>query len=120
MISIVFTNSINSMVANLRKYVPSFDITPEMIEGKYRWHSFLSLIFAISRKKNAKDWFTGTIISSTNVGPEHQLELYHIFPKAILKTSGDFKTHETDDIANIAFLSQKANRTILKSKPDDY
>ena len=25
-----------------------------------------------------------------------------------------------DDIANIAFLSQKANRTILKSKPKDY
>ena len=37
-----------------------------------------------------------------------------------MKESGDFKTHEMDDIANIAFLSQKANRTILKSKPEDY
>jgi len=111
---------INSMVANLRRDVPSFDITPEMIEGKYQRHSFLLLIFAITRKKNAKDWFTGTVLSSTNVGPEHKLELHHIFPKAILKKSGDFKTHEMDDIANIAFLSQKANRTILKSKPKDY
>lgn len=112
--------SINSMVANLRRDIPSFDITPEMIEGRYQRHSFLPLIFVISRKKNAKDWFTGTVLSSTNVGPEHQLELHHIFPKAILKESGDFKTHEIDDIANIAFLSQKANRTILKSKPEDY
>ena len=111
---------INSMVANLRRDVPSFDITPEMVEGKYQGHSFLPLIFAITRKKNAKDWFTGTVLSSTNVGPEHKLELHHIFPKAILKKSGDFKTHEMDDIANIAFLSQKANRTILKSKPKDY
>ena len=111
---------INSMVANLRRDVPSFDITPEMIEGKYQRHSFLPLIFAISRKKNAKDWFTGTVLSSTNVGPQHKLELHHIFPKAILKESGDFKTHEMDDIANIAFLSQKANRRILKSKPEDY
>jgi len=37
-----------------------------------------------------------------------------------LKESKDFKTHEMDDIANIGFLSQKANRTILNSKPEDY
>lgn len=113
-------DSINGMVANLKRDVPSFDITPEMVEGKYQRHSFLPLIFAISRRNNAKDWFTGTILSSTNVGPEHQLELHHIFPRAILKESGDIKTHEIDDVANIAFLSQKANRIILKSKPEDY
>jgi len=62
---------INSMVANLRRDIPSFDITPEMIEGKYQQHSFLPLIFVISRKKNAEDWFTGTVLSSTNVGPSH-------------------------------------------------
>ncbi len=111
---------INGMIANLRRDIPSFDVTPEMVEGKYQRHSFLPLIFTISRQKNAKDWFTGTILSSTNVGPEHQLELHHIFPRAILKERGDFKTDEIDDIANIAFLSQKANRTILKSKPEDY
>jgi len=113
-------DAINSIVANLRRDVPGFDITPEMVEGKYQRHSFLPLIFAISRKNNAKDWFTGTVLSSTNVGPEHQLELHHIFPRAILKESGEFKTHEIDDIANIVFLSQKANRTILKSEPGDY
>ena len=37
-----------------------------------------------------------------------------------MKESGNFKTHEMDDIANIAFLSQKANRKILKSNPEDY
>ncbi|GAI07110.1 unnamed protein product, partial [marine sediment metagenome] len=47
-------DSINRMVANLRRDAPSFDITPEMIEGRYQRHSFLPLIFAISRKKNAK------------------------------------------------------------------
>jgi len=111
---------INNMVANLKRDVPGFDITPDMVEGKYQRHSFLPLIFAILRKKNARDWFTGTVLSSTNVGPEHKLELHHIFPRAILKESGNFKTHEMDDIANIAFLSQKANRKILKSNPEDY
>jgi len=113
-------NPIQSLIANLKKDIASFEITTEMIEGKYQRHPFLPLIFAISRNKEAKDWFTGTVLSSTNVGPEHQLELHHIFPRAILKESGDFKTHEIDDIANIVFLSQKANRAILKSNPEDY
>jgi len=111
---------INGLVANLKKDIPSFDITVEMIEGKYQRHPFLPLLFVISRQKDAKDWFTGTVLSSTNVGPEHQLEFHHIFPKAVLKENNDFKVHEIDDIANIAFLSQKANRSILKSKPEDY
>ena len=77
------TTPIDSIVANLKKDVPGFDITPEMIEGKFQRNSFLPLIFAIIRKKGAQDWFTGIVLSSTNVGPEHQLEFHHIFPKAI-------------------------------------
>jgi len=111
---------IGGMVANLKKDIPSFDITPEMVDGKYQRHTFLPLIFVISRQKSAKDWFTGTVLSSTNVGPEHQLELHHIFPKAVLNENNDFKPHEIDDLANISFLSQKANRSILKSKPEEY
>jgi hypothetical protein len=111
---------IGSMVANLKKDIPSFDITAEMVEGKYQRHPFLPLIFAILRQKRAKDWFTGTVLSSTNVGSEHQLDLHHIFPKSVLKENRDFKTDEIDDIANIAFLSRKADRKIWKSKPNEY
>jgi len=114
------SNHLGRMVANLRKEIPRFDVTAEMVEGKYQRHSFLPLIFAICRQKKAKDWFTGTVLSSTNVGPEHQLELHHIFPKALLKANNNFRAQEIDDIANIAFLSKRANRSILKSKPKEY
>jgi hypothetical protein len=109
---------IDALVANLKKEIPSFDITSEMIEGKYERHPFLPLIFIIFREKKAEDWFTGTVLSSTNVGPKHQLQFHHIFPKALLKKS--FPPHDIDDIANIAFLSQEANKKILNSKPEDY
>ena len=91
-----------------------------MIEGKYQRHSFLPLVFVILRRNNASDWFTGTVLSSTNVGPEHQLEIHHIFPRAVLKQAGEYASHEIDDLANIAFLSQKANRIILKSPANEY
>jgi hypothetical protein len=111
---------IGGLVANLKRGVPSFEISPEMVEGRYQRHAFLPVLFAICRQRCAKDWFTGTALSSTNVGPEHQLELHHIFPKAVLKKKRDFKAKEIDDLSNIAFVSRKANRSILKSEPSRY
>lgn len=118
--AIVGPTPLDDMIANLRRGIAGLDITPEMIEGKYQRHSFVPLVFVIFRRNEARDWFTGTVLSSTNVGPEHQLELHHIFPRAVLKQADKYESHEIDDLANIAFLSQKANRTILKSPPNEY
>jgi len=113
-------NPIDILIANLRKDTPTLDITAEMVEGKYQRNPFLPLLFVISRNKGAKDWFTGTVLSSTHVGIDHQLALHHIFPKSLLKETGSFRSHEIDDLANIAFLSRKANTTILNSPPNTY
>lgn len=108
------------MIANLKHDIAGLDITPEMMEGRYQWHPFVTLLFVVMRRHRAKDWFTGTVLSSTNVGPEHQLELHHIFPRSVLKEAGDYEAHDIDDVANIAFLSQRANRAILTSAPEQY
>lgn len=118
--AIAGTSPLNDLIGNLRREVAGFDITSEMLEGKYQRNPFLPLMFIVFRKNQAQDWFTGTVLSSTNVGPDHQLELHHIFPKAVLKQADNYESHEIDDLANIAFLSQKANRTILKSLPNKY
>lgn len=118
--AIAGTTPLEDLMVNIKREVAKLDITPEMIEGKYQRHPFLPLVFIIFRANKARDWFTGTALSATNVGPEHQLELHHVFPRAVLIQSNQFDAHEIDDIANIAFLSQKANRGILKSFPADY
>ncbi len=118
--AIAGTSPLDSLIGNLRREIAGFDITSEMIEGKYQRNPFLPLMFIVFRKNQAQDWFTGTVLSSTNVGPDHQLELHHIFPKSVLKQVNSYESHEIDDLANIAFLSQRANRTILKSSPDKY
>lgn len=118
--AIVGAAPLDDLVANLRREVARLEITPEMIEGKYQRHPFLPLLFVIFRHRKAVDWFTGTVLSATNVGPDHRLELHHIFPRAVLKEADDFEAHEIDDLANIAFLSRKANRSILKSPPNEY
>ena len=108
---------LTGLISNLMRDTPSLEITPEMIEGKYQRHPFMPIVFAMARRRGAKDWFTGTILSSTNVGAEHKLELHHIFPRGVLKETGTYGAYEIDDIANIAFLSQKANRSIQADNP---
>lgn len=113
-------NPVKALITNIKRESATLEITPEMVEGNYQRHPFLPLLFAVVRGKGAKDWFTGTVLSSTHVGGDHQLDLHHIFPKSLLKKSGIFKPHEIDDLANIAFLSRKADVKISNSQPKDY
>jgi len=59
---------LENLMSNLKREIASFDITPEMMEGKYQRHPFVPLVFIVFRNNQARDWFTGTILSSTNVG----------------------------------------------------
>jgi hypothetical protein len=111
---------LEAMLANIKRDVSDLEITPEMVEGKYQRNPILLLMFIVFRHHRARDWFTGTMLSATNVGPDHQLELHHIFPRGVLKDAKRYETAEIDDIGNIAFLTQKANRKILMSMPVDY
>jgi len=111
-------DGLGQLIANLRREVPDFGVTTEMLVGRYQRHSFLPLLFAVFRERSARDWFTGVVLSSTNVGPEHRLEFHHIFPKALLRNR--YTSYEIDDLANIALLSQIAHRPIGKSEPRLY
>src|SRR5690606_114358 len=58
-----------------------------------------ALTYAAARRAGAKDWFTGVSLSKHMVGVEHQIEVHHIFPKALLKREG-VSRHDRDEIAN--------------------
>jgi hypothetical protein len=53
------------------------------------------------------------------VGPDHQIEVHHVFPKALLKADG-VSRHDRDEIANLVFLGAKPNKSISASLPEDY
>lgn len=112
-------NAIDSLIKNCRKDVKDLIVDEEELIETYQRSSFMPVLFAISRKNRSKDWFTGLELSSTNIGPTHQIELHHIHPRSLLKKLG-FATKEHDDLSNIVFLSQKANRTVRNSEPIQY
>ena len=59
------------------------------------------MTYAAAKRKGAKDWFTGVSLSKDMVGSDHQIEVHHIFPKAILKREG-VSRYDRDEIAKIA------------------
>lgn len=110
--------AIFNLIENLKSDISAFNITPEMIKGVYYRSSIRSIMYAVAINSGAKDWFTGTPITN-NIGSESQIEQHHVFPVNLLKKHG-YPSDTIDDIANIAFLSQKANRNISDSDPAFY
>ena len=79
--------------------------------------------YVLARARESRDWFTGIRLYDKAVGKRNGLESHHIFPKAVLRKAG-FDSNEDrkviNELANRAFLTQKANRSIAARSPADY
>lgn len=111
---------VDELLSLLNRDTKEAVVSPDDLGGKYGSSSFLPVVFAIVRSNRAQDWGTGIEISSTSVGPVHQIECHHIFPRAFLRRAGDFTPTQVDDLSNIAFLCKGANDSISDSDPMQY
>jgi hypothetical protein len=106
------------LLDRLRTQVGRLDVTPEELEGRNQRSALFKTMFLAFRAADARDWRSNLVIALSHVGNAHQLQFHHIFPKAVLKSTAT--TRETDDIANLAFISGKANRKISAREPAVY
>ena len=93
------------------------------IAGKGAGTAADKLSYVVARAGDAKDWFSGITLYKKAVGKSNGLEEHHIFPKAVLYKSGYDSNKDrriVNEVANRAFLTQRANRKILASKPAEY
>jgi hypothetical protein len=77
------------------------------------------MTYAVARRRQAKDWFTGITLGTDVVGDDHDIQVHHVFPKALLKQAG-VSRRDRDEIANLAFLAARPNRKISMRPPDAY
>jgi len=106
------------LLDRLRTQVGRLDVTPEELEGRNQRSALFKTMFLAFQAADARDWHSNLVIALSHVGNAHQLQFHHIFPKAVLKSTAT--TRETDDIANLAFISGKANRKISAKEPAIY
>lgn len=109
--SIKETGVLNDLFKNIKDQVGRLFINEDDFIGKERNKKLL--LFVVSKYFGAEDWFKGHKITTSDI-QEH-----HIFPRSLLKKKG-VEISLIDDVANIAFLTEKANKTISNKEPVQY
>jgi hypothetical protein len=108
----------SELVERLRAQVGRLDVAPEELEGRNQRSALFKTMFLAFRQAGARDWRSNLAIALDHSGVHHRLQFHHIFPKAVLKSS--YTTREADDIANLAFIGGKTNRSISDTPPEQY
>ncbi|MEM3389845.1 MAG: DUF262 domain-containing protein [Thermoproteota archaeon] len=109
--SIIKTKKLAELFVNLKNQVGRLRIDKESFKG--RGNDKKLLLYVICREAGAVDWFRGHKITTSDI-QEH-----HIFPRSLLKKK-EIEGSLIDDVANIAFLTEKANKSILNKEPIIY
>lgn len=97
----------------------SLDVQPDDFDDAGWRNPLFPMTYAAARSRRAKDWFTGVSLATDVVGDDHEIQVHHIFPKALLKQLGAAR-RDRDEIANLAFLAAKPNRKIAARPPELY
>jgi hypothetical protein len=93
------------------------EITAASLAGKGSTSPFFLLSYLAARANDARDWWYGSPVALSHDGT-YQVEYHHIHPQARLKAT--YSKAEINDLANLAFISDKANRKISARSPVDY
>ncbi|MPY93363.1 MAG: hypothetical protein GEV08_09935 [Acidimicrobiia bacterium] len=92
-------------------------ITPASLAGKGSTSAYFSLSYLVARKREATDWWYGAPVKLSHDG-SYRVEYHHIHPRARL--TDRYGKAEVNDLANLAFISDKANRKISARSPERY
>lgn len=108
---------VQRLYANLGLVGHRLVVTDAMLAGRGSTSPYFFLSYLCARTAKADDWWHGVPVSATHDG-KFKVEYHHIHPQATIKT--DFSKAEVNDLANLAFVSSKANRKIGARPPRDY
>ena len=95
-------------------------VTPRDLAGRSSNSPYFLLSFLASQAANAHDWWYGSTIALGSGGAQ-KLEYHHIHPQATLTGHPEqYSKAEINDLANLAFISAKANKKISDRSPAAY
>jgi len=107
---------VREMLANLGIIGTRVEVTPRELAGHGSNSPYFLLSFLVCQANGAQDWWSGSNLAGGGEGV-FRLEHHHIHPRATLT---GYPTAEINDLANLAFISAKANNKISDRSPADY
>lgn len=104
---------IRRLIQNIEDRVgPGRRITERELQDELSNSPYMVMAYVLARRNGANDWF-----HAVGIGEGQDIEYHHIFPKALLK---GYSGRVVNQVANLAFLSQRANARIAASLPESY
>ncbi|MGQ0838160.1 GmrSD restriction endonuclease domain-containing protein [Actinokineospora sp.] len=111
---------VRQLLSNLGVIGAGLAVTPQDLVGRSVGSPFFFLSFLTAKEAGARDWWGGIGLSAAAEGSQ-TLEYHHIHPQATLKNhAARYSKAEINDLANLAFISGKANRKISHRSPSHY
>ena len=100
-------------------------VEPRDLERRGANATMYPMTYIVMRANGARDWFNGQPLYAKNVGAVYGLERHHIFPQAVLYSSGYSSANRihkemVNEIGNLAFLTKQANVKISAADPLRY
>jgi len=93
------------------------EISASSLAGKSSTSPYFLLSYLAARRNKAPDWWYGVPVALSHDG-SYSVEYHHIHPRSRLKDL--YTKAEINDLANLAFISDKANRKITNRAPALY
>jgi hypothetical protein len=112
-------NAPKRLVENLRSSRGDLRLQESDFAGSSKGNRFYPLLYMMTRVWHAQDWGTGDELTNHLLGHLSQLQIHHIFPKALLKQHG-YNRKQINAIANFTFLTQETNLEVTKRDPNEY
>lgn len=109
--SIARNKDLHELFHLLKSQVGRFLVDEERFMGRSRNSKLL--LYVVARNEGAEDWWKGHMITTSDY------EEHHIFPRSLLREAG-YEYSLIDDVSNIAFLTERANRRISNTPPEIY
>ena len=117
-LGILFRNKgLNELTNQLHLHVKKLNVDYDDLVNRSIRSPFFSMLYFVFKHKGVKDWWSGLKLSDKHTGSAHTIQYHHIFPKSLLK---EYEKKEVNEIANMAFIGGKANRSITNKEPKDY
>ena len=119
-LNVIFrSGDLNSLLQILMRQFGRLTIEPGDLASRGANSPLFSLAYLTLKAAGAKDWHSGLGISLTHQGKLHFIQWHHIIPKSLLKQQG-YETGETNEVANMAFITGETNRRISNKNPELY
>jgi hypothetical protein len=110
-------DGIKALLDNLGLLGGRVTVTPEDLAGRGQGSPYFFLSFLVAKRAGATDWWFGSAIDATAQGSQ-KLQYHHVHPRATLKNT--YSKQEINDLANLAFISGRANLRISDRTPERY